>query len=768
MRLAHRASVVLALLCVVGVATTATAGPTARSTARTCSTPAAGRAYVARIEQALGSGRDLLGERILAAPDGPTYRSARVLAPLFFARGRDGRRLTRSGVHYVALGPPGSLVGEKAFGLHVADGSEIVTRRVGGPALRLVVGARPERYGSCVRRLGGPTLLERWLPVLRTTYVDAAGVRYRQESFVARVPGLPVVASYVRLHVDARASGPTVVRIEPSVAGLVRVGDTLSERGAVRLAFTPGARFDGASLRYAVREDAVIDLAWIHVPRAGLAVPFGPGALERARGAVVPAWQTQVGGTPVFDVPDPLVVAAERNLLVQQVLSTWRYSIGNSYEELSFAEALGSAEVMAEYGRPDVSRAVLRFALRRLPARFTAWRAGAALEAAGRTFALERDSALVDEAGEVLSWASRRLGRQIDRPGGTGLLDREQYSTDIARPVIGFHQQAAVWAGLRQMAVAWRATGHPHLAARAETLAARLGSALRAAVGRSKRTLPDGSVFVPAALLDHGAPFDRVADTREGSYWNLVIPYALASGILPPQGKDSRGLVSYMARHGSWLAGLVRARADTLYLEPQQRGSGSDEVYGLALARFLANEDESDRLALALYGILANGMTPGTFVSGEAASVAPLGGEGLRTMYLPPNSGANAAFLETLRLLLVQERVGERGRPGELDLAFATPRSWLERGKRIRVIAAPTAFGPVSYTIRRAGHLIRVELDAPPVPRLRLRLRLPRGERLRAVHAMGARTPFDRQSGTLDPSALPRRVSLVASVTAAR
>ena len=55
-------------------------------------------------------------------------------------------------------------------------------------------------------------------------------------------------------------------------------------------------------------------------------------------------------------------------------------------------------------------------------------------------------------------------------------------------------------------------------------------------------------------------------------------------------------------------------------------------------------------------------MTPETFVSGEAASVTPLGNRYYRSMYLPPNSASNAAFLETLRLILVHE-TDLRGNP---------------------------------------------------------------------------------------------------------
>ena len=125
---------------------------------------------------------------------------------------------------------------------------------------------------------------------------------------------------------------------------------------------------------------------------------------------------------------------------------------------------------------------------------------------------------------------------------------------------------------------------------------------------------------------------------------------------------------------------------------------------------------------LSLYGHLAAGMTQDTFVSGEAASAAPLGGQRERSMFLPPNSVSNAALLETLRLLLVQER-GEG-----LRLAYATPRAWLRPGKRIAVTNVPTSFGPLSYSLSARRGSVHVTVDVPSrrhLQTLELRLRLP-------------------------------------------
>jgi hypothetical protein len=186
----------------------------------------------------------------------------------------------------------------------------------------------------------------------------------------------------------------------------------------------------------------------------------------------------------------------------------------------------------------------------------------------------------------------RRYVASLERAlGSNGLLARERYSSDIPDSVYGLHGQAVVWQGLRELAVEWERHGRAALAAHARLLAERLGSGLRRAVGRSQRRLPDGSLFVPMRLLDDEPPYASVVEARSGSYWNLVAPYALASGLLDRRREE--GALRYLLRHGSRLLGLVRAGGYALYGRSAPfPTSGTDEVYGLNAARFLASVDE--------------------------------------------------------------------------------------------------------------------------------------------------------------------------------
>jgi hypothetical protein len=724
--------------------------------------------YAGSVRRALRATQDLWGNRLIARPNGPTYVAVRrLLKPLLYARAK-GKPLTASGVYYLPFAQPLGVRGGSAVALHVADGSEIFARRVRGPSLKVFVGRNgQELFGSCLARLGPARLAEGFLPILQTRYVDADGTRYRQESFAVRGLGTGQLVSFVRLTADARAGSGAVLRLVPRRPG-PPARATQHEGGPAGLVFSAGGRFDGSSVRYRVEagRSVTVYAGWVVGPSGGRPEPIDERVYEQARERVIAFWESRLGG-PVFDVPEPVVRNAERNLLVQNLALTWRYSVGNQYEEFSFAEALDAAEVMAEYGFGDVTKQILRTSLGRLAATRSNWRMGEKLATTARYYRLTGDRAYLDEVTPTLTRLVDALARQIARKHGGGLLRRERFSSDVAARVYGLHAQTAVWQGLHAMARVWAETGRVALARRAHALATRLGTTLHAAVRRSERRLEDGSLFVPAALLADHKPFDALTSSRPGSYWNLVVPYALASGFFTPRGREANGILRYMLAHGSRLLGLVRAGAYSLYGKARYPVSGTDQVYGLNVARFLADNDRPDQLVLSLYGMLGAGMTPETFVSGEAASVAPLRGAAFRSMYMPPNTASNSAFLETLRLMLVHETRDADGNPIGLQLAYSTPRPWLGTGKTIAVHEAPTSFGAVSYELRSlAGRLEgTVEVPARRPPRtLSLRLRLPHGKRVVAVRVDGRRRPFDPRTGTIDLSGLRGTLSVVAAV----
>jgi hypothetical protein len=729
-----------ALVAAAGVALAALAAvhaPQRASGAQPC-TPTVSRAYAQGVGKVVRTGTDAWGAKLLHAPS--IAAAGKLLPPILYAYQRAHRRLTASGVYYLALSYPTGENAPQTFALHVADGSQIISRFADGPSLTIDVGRTGhERYGSCLRRATLATLDSGYLPILETSYTDAGGVQYDEESFAGRIGGARSIVSFVRLDVDAEQS---------------KVGAT------VRLVATDPTRLvaDHDVVHVPAGTGTTIYAAWVHDVPLIQPIHANSYTYDRARAAVVDYWSNRLGQGMQVQVPDEQVSDAEKAILVQQLTQGWRYSVGNDYEELSFAEAIDTAEVMAEYGYRSAAEGILRLGLLRLPDRFSSLRAGEQLLAESLYYQDFRDRKFVDTDAPAMSQVLDLLAaRQLP----TGLLQPEPLSTDLGGAVNGLPAQVVAWEGLLAAGRVWALTGHHDLAAKAGAIVRKLEPALRAAVRAHEVRLRDGSLFVPDTLDGHTKAYKLITATRAGSYWNLVMPYVFASGLFPPGRSDTNGILKYLALHGARLLGVPRADAHVVF--GKVNGQGLGQVYGQEAARFLADNDQSDVLALSLYGQLGIAMTQGTYVSGEAISVLPLGTAYYRSMYMPPNLGANSSFLETLRLLLVHERRGMRGAASGLDLGFSTPRAWLEDSGSFGVQKAPTSFGLLSYTVTRTGRTVTADVTLPrAAPSVRLRLRLP--GRLRILRVRGA-VQLDRATATMT---LPRRahVHVVATLSA--
>lgn len=764
-----RLSLVATVAALVALAvTTALAQPAANST---CPVREPTSDYTASVERAVASNGDLWGSELLHARGGPTYTAARrFLKPLTQAVQWGSQTLTASGSYYVPLSFPFTPYGSTVFALHVADGSQIVTRRTDGASLTIDVGSGSERYGSCSARLGQAHLAEGYLPILQTTYRDVGGARYRQESFVGRAYGkygARSVISFVRLDVDAtHAPRGATVRLVPWKLLAHSAPDRLALKGQTRLIVSAGAQFAHGVVSYHVPagQKETIYAEWLNAPSDAHYLHANAASYAAARAIVVSFWQSKLAEGATFSVPEPAVQDAESAILTQLISYGWRYSIGNPYEELSYAESLDAAEVAAEYGFDSVSKSIIDFSLLRMqerPWRFTAFRGAHILSTAALYYRLTRDHAFLHkETPSLRSLVELIAARQITSGQKRGRLVPEALSTDLeGRSVDSVSGQIEAVEGLLAISRVWSTGGYPALAAKARTLALSIDAALRPAVARASVRLDDGSLFVPDELGGQ-KPFDRITSTRDGSYWNLVMPYAFASGWFAPHSPTSRGIVRYLLGHGSRLLGIQRTYAKTVYGDAP--GAGLAQVYDLSASRFFADNDEPDQLVLSLYGMLAAGMTS-TYISGEAVSLLPVNGAYERSMFMPPNTGANASYLGTLRELLVHERRGPHGAPVGLDLAYSTPRAWLEDGKEISVSNAPTSFGNVSFSLSRSGSTIEGSLSLPARCRCRLRLRLPAGERIGHV-VVGLTVVRANSSGTIDLGARHGKLSVRATV----
>jgi hypothetical protein len=766
------------LAAVLGASVAAAGGQARRAAVSSCPPYQEDYAYDSAVQTALDARTDIWGNQLLNTPGGPTYAAARgFLHPLMLVgppSGKDPHRMTDSGVYYLALGLPDGKSNGSAVDLHVADGSQVVSARVRGPSLTVSVGPRAgERYGFCLRRLATPKLADGYLPILKTSYRDASGVRYSQESFAARIPETHSLVSFVRVTIDPRGSGQrrAAVRFTASMKGLRRVGNELRLGRRAALVFSPGARVGRGWVGYrtVAGRKRTVYVAWISKPSMTKPFRLDRASYTRARRSLARYWTRRLASAALLTVPDRMVMNAERNLLIQDVTHSWRYSLGNPYERFSW-ELMDVAQVMGAYGFTSVERAIVAKSFHRgswFPNRAD----GERMIGAADYFRRTGDARFVRANSAYMQGALGRFELQL-AGSMTGLLDPERYGMDVPDQVYGLHDQALVLEGLRAMAGVWTQLGQPDLATRATHDADQLEAGLRAAIQTDARLLPDGSLFIPVTLLDPNAdqPYGSVTDTLFGSYWNLVMPYALASGIFQPGSPEATGLLRYLQSHGSRLLGLVRFRAFTNSGKPGYRAPGVDDVYGLSVARFLADNEQPEQLILSLYGKLGADMTQGTFVSGEGSTVGPVQGEYYRSMFRPPNAVNNAYLLETLRLMLAHETRDATGTPNGLELAYSTPRRWLVGGRRIAVRGMRTSFGPLSYSLRARRGSVTAHLTVPrrlgPAS-LKLRLRLPNGERITSVSVNGrAFERYDAASETIDLTGLRGRVNLVAVVSA--
>lgn len=692
--------------------------------------------YRHAVDDALRAGRDVWGEQVLRNPDGPTFDGvADFLTPLLLG---DRTYLTDTGVHYVVFTEP---LDSDTFALHVADGSQVIveyTNRWGAPdwavpfpppprggesvlVYDLLVGADAgELFGTHDPDLVDPGLAQGWLPILVNDYRDGSGTRWHRESFATR-GGTGELVSYVRL---ALAGEPAP---DQRVAVRVRAG---------------GA--DPVETAFAVPADTrCVHLRLANGPSPEPVVEVDAGTYAAARAACVAYWRGVASEGARLTVPDQRVMDALANIVTQNLVLGERYSIGNPYETTFLMEAHGAVLALLRWGfttrATECLDRLVGMTNGPAPEWYESWERGVKLAAAAEHARLSGTSDLLDRhlptyLGYVDDFAAQR------RDDPHGLLAPERYAWDIPQVVYGWHSQAAAWQGARDLlAVLAERGAEAATAERVEGVSA-FRTALERAMRASTTVLDDGSVFIPVSLLSEETPHEELTGTRLANYWNLVAPYALATGIVTPGSPLARGLLHYMATHGAWLLGLTRFNG--LYDPPTPIGTwredgtagyctpGVDNAFGVQTLFFLADNEQADRLGLAMYAKLAHGMTRGTFVDGEATTIGVRAEEYHRSTWYPPNGTSNAMFLESLRLLLLHERRGEDGLPEALELAWATPRWWLRDGDTIALEGMPTSFGPVSFRVEsrvEAGHVDVWAAVPPTVPATRVHVRLPNG-----------------------------------------
>lgn len=744
------------------------------------------------VEAVLAAKQDVWGLAAMREPGGPSYEFFTTLLPPL-------RYVDTAFRHYpIVLSAPnaggkarlvsnGSGLNARARSKPWFEFAVPVTFRVGSPhgvepgvGNGLPCGITPRGedvavFGADLNRLEGPHLENGWLPMVRLRY-EHGGVVYDQEAFAAVDPALSsngVV--FVRFALKQGTHGLVAAGFD-SGAGLVEAKDSLRTTNGLVLAVFNGAwqwQPEQKTLVAKLRRGDTADLAIATQPllanaplptvtksrRTSAINPFPWFDYERQRKLSAKIWQSLVERGTRIEVPEPMVNNAWRALLVSLFTlvkgDDLNYSAGNRYERLFEAECGDAVRALLVLGFvPDARRCqlpLLDYTQEGLRFHDAAFK----LQMLAHYFWITRDTNFI--AATRTQW-QREADYIVDgREPDTGLLPRENYCGDIATQVYSLNSSANGWRGVRDLATVLERCGDTTTASRLRDAAVSFRQAILAAVEKSERRDVQPA-FIPVALFGEEKPCDRLTDTKLGSYWCLMSPYVLGSGVFGPGARQDRAIVDYLHEHGGVSMGMIRFNPhakNTIY------EIGVDDLYGLRYSIKLLELDEVERALTSFYGKLAQGLTRDTFVGAETTGLRPMDEFG-RLMFRPPNSAAQAYFLWMLRYLLVQDwDLDDDGEPETLRLGFATPKRWLEDGKTIKVERAPTAFGEVSLKIQ--SHLTRGEVVANlALPtrnepkQILLRIRVPDGWRVTSARAGKVDLMVDER-GTVDISALKGR-----------
>lgn len=759
------------------------------------------------INYALRQGIDQWGEELLARPDGPAFDAVKaLLGPANIA----SQYVTESGWYYLPftdrIYDPATWLQQRDFAIHVADGSQVTSQWCWAdfPALRqytdFQVGSASEAFGSATARVSPPKLWGGYLPILQNTYADADGTRWERESFAARVNSTAALVSFVHLRAYRGGRSPATARLRlffhvDNVDHLSSDGTRLTLGANSYLVSSVPGTWNSPNFDIAVDVSAgAVDiyLALLNTPSSAAGLSADAGTYQRVKESTAIYWRAALTGGARVSAPEPYAMDAMRNLLLQNLVMAWQQSIANGYESTdpSFAfipEVSTSVAALGEFGFLDAYRSNLQQLLAKGqgPGTFPNWEKGIKLQGAANYYLLSADATYIqDNLATFQGYLDDFQQQRAADPNG--LLEKEQYGSDIPLPVYGVHHQSEAWRGMRDMGLVLQLMGETTLAARFLQEASGLSSALLKAIESSWEKLPDGSVYIPISLLDPTAPtaYELIAATRDGSYWNLTIHYAMATGILPPGSAEARGVLRYLYQHGALLLGLNRFNEPGIDppgviesgpVPPFPAGAGGydapgvDEQYGYSLLKFLGDNQQADRLVMTYYGKLAQDLTPHTFIGGEGTTISPNPDlpAGFRSQWFPPLSANNAVYLRALRELLLHEERDETGMPSVLHITPATPRGWLADGAQIGVRDFPTLFGPVAFSLSSQLNNGRITAVIQP-PEYRpggvrpeaiiLHCRTPAGTQLSSVTVNGQ--PHDFTGETVDLGMVATQVTV--------
>ncbi len=677
-------------------------------------------------EEVFASKADVWTEQALKLPAGPSYEFFASLLPPPRYVNADFRD------YPIVLSAPGSPAKARLIsngsGLNLRGGTRS-WHDIGTP-LTFRLGIDELRFGEYPDRLTGPRYAEGYLPVVQLDYAHGEAV-YRQEAFASVDPALATNGVVlVRFSLAAGMTGTISAQVDSGSALTLKDGSLRDAENRSVIWCDPAWKWTRQRLTITLQAGQSATLAVPLQPMdAAFPHPLRQGGYDRQRQLCVGQWQQLVQRGTRFEVPEARVNDAARALVIGNFMllkgDRMHYSAGNQYDQLYEAEGSDAARAMLLYGYTNEVRRMIVPLLDFTRKGLEYHQAGHKLQLLVHYYRVTGDRAFLREMQP--RWEKELALILKGRTNEHGLFPRERYCGDVPTPIYSLNSNAKCWRALRDFAAVLTETGEPDRARECLAVAVEFRQRILAAVDKSERK-DVAPAFIPIALLGEETPYAPITSTKIGSYWNLMANYVIGTEIFGLNSERETALVNYLQQQGGLCLGMTRSRPSPSFW------TGMDSVnplYGLRYVLTLLRRDEPDRALASFYGMLAQGFTRDTFITGEGSSLRSLDEHG-RLFYCPPNSAGNAHFMWMLRTLLVQDwDLNEDGRPDTLRLLFATPRPWLEDGKRIVIERAPTEFGEVSLTVDsqlQAGKVVVRFTPPPQAPaKTLLRLRLPAG-----------------------------------------
>jgi hypothetical protein len=327
----------------------------------------------------------------------------------------------------------------------------------------------------------------------------------------------------------------------------------------------------------------------------------------------------------------------------------------------------------------------------------------------------DRDSfeKLLPQTLRALDWCLGQMKRATDPQGPAPGLVRAPLN-DLSHDERSWaFNQAYFVAGLELLGRALAAIHHPR-AAECRTA----GQSLRTAV---EREFARASVRSPAVQLGDGTWTAYVPSDAQGSgrLFEVWYPTDVDSGPLHlPR-------LNALDPCGPLTTAMLHDHEDNLFIH--QWGAANEPVYNMQGCVYLLR-DEPKAAIRTFYSTMACSFSHSVFEPVEHRW-------GWGQYFGPPST--DGSWFELYRNMLIRERDDDT-----LLLCQATPRAWLENGKRIEVRQAPTYYGPLSFTTEsradRGEITTTVELsERTPPTALLVRFRHPQEKPLRAATVNG-------------------------------